>query len=93
MWSHRARIRLFDILKFYVDRNKTNKYSVALYRTINKELRLLIKQPDLGIKTGIDTVRGFIIGDYIFFYEVADERIIIHSLWDSRQNPDELKIK
>jgi len=53
----------------------------------------LIKQPDLGIKTEIESVRGLIIGDYILFYEVNETKIIVHTLWDCKQNPDELKIK
>jgi plasmid stabilization system protein ParE len=93
VWSPRARIKLYDILKFYTDRNKSKKYSERLYRTINKELRLLVKHPDLGIKTEIDSVRGLIIGDYIVYYEATEGRIIIHTLWDSRQNQDELTIK
>lgn len=93
VWSHRARIKLFDILRFYSERNKSRKYSEKLYQTINRELRLLVKQPDLGIKTEIDAVRGLIIGDYIVFYEVAKDKIIIHNIWDSRKNPDELIIK
>jgi len=63
VWSHRARIKLFDILKYYNERNKSNRYSEKLYQKFNKELRLLYKHPDLGIKTEIESVRGLIIGD------------------------------
>jgi hypothetical protein len=67
IWSHRARIRLFEILDFYVDRNKTNTYSKKLYSRIIKELKLLTKQPELGIRTEVESVRGLIFGDYIIF--------------------------
>jgi addiction module RelE/StbE family toxin len=93
VWSHRARIKLYEILKYYNDRNKSNRYSEKLYQRFNKELRLLYKHPDLGIKTEIESVRGLIIGDYILFYENTDEMIIVHTLWDNRQNSDSLKIK
>jgi hypothetical protein len=53
---------------------------------------LLKKHPDLGIKTEIEDVRGLIIGEYIIFYQTKDEMIIVHSVWDCRQNPEDLKI-
>jgi plasmid stabilization system protein ParE len=93
VWSHRARIKLYEILKYFSERNKNNRYSAKLYQKFNKELRLLTKQPDLGIKTEIESVRGLIIGDYIIFYEETEDMIVVHTLWDSRQNPDDLRIK
>lgn len=66
---------------------------LKLFQRFNKELRILIKQPEIGIKTDIDSVRGLIIEDYILFYEVDNEKIIVHTLWDCRQNPDNLRIK
>ncbi len=93
VWSNSAKIKLYDILKFFAERNKSKTYSEKLYKKLNKELSLLIKQPDLGIRTEIDFVRAFIIGDYILFYEVNEDVIIIHTLWDSRQNINDLKVK
>lgn len=93
VWSHRARIKLYEILKFYVDRNKSKTYSEILYNRFNKELKLLFKHPVLGKKTEIDTIRGLIIGDYIIYYEYTDDLIIVHTLWDCKQNPDNLKLK
>jgi plasmid stabilization system protein ParE len=92
VWSHRSRIRLFEILDFYVDRNKSNLYSKKLYSRIIKELALLAKQSELGVKTEVESVRGLIIGDYIIFYQAYDDMIVVHNIWDSRRNPEELKI-
>jgi len=93
IWSHRARIKLFIILEFYSERNKSNAYSKKLYAKFNKELSLLHKQPEIGIRTEIEAVRGLIIGEFILFYEVTKEMIIVHTLWDNRQNPADLKVK
>jgi plasmid stabilization system protein ParE len=93
VWSNRAKIRLYGILDFYIIRNKSKTYSNKLQRLINKEVRLLIKHPDLGLKTTEDTTRGLIIGDYIVYYEITEDKIIIHTIWDSRQNPDNKIIK
>ena len=68
-------------------------YPAKLYKSFNRELELLHTHPDLGIKTEIDNVRGLIVGNYIIFYEYTADKIIVHTLWDSRQNPEKLNIK
>ena len=93
VWSHRASIKLLMILEFYTERNKSKTYSKKLYTKFNKELSLLLKQPEIGIKTELEAVRGLIVDGFILFYEVKTEMIIVHTLWDSRQNPSDLRIK
>lgn len=93
IWSHRARIKLYSILEFYADRNKSKIYSAKLFTRFNKEIKLLAKHPNLGIKTEIESVRGLIVGEFIIYYEHQDNTIIIHTIWDSRQNPDKLTIR
>jgi plasmid stabilization system protein ParE len=85
--------RLYGILEFYIQRNKSKTYSIKLQRLINKEVKLLIKNPDLGLRTTEDSTRGLIIQDYIVYYELTHDKIIIHTIWDSRQNPDYKTIK
>ena len=93
IWSHRAKIKLSEILEFYFQRNRGKSYSIKLYHQIQKSLRLLQKQPNLGIRTDIEDIRSLIIGEFIIFYEITKDQIIIHTLWDCRQNPDDLVIK
>ena len=93
IWSHRAKIKRYQILQYYIDRNKSNTYSKKLNLRFNKELLLLIKYPDLGINTDIQGIRGLIIENFILFYEFDDKSIIVHYIWDSRQNPEKLAIK
>lgn len=93
IWSNKANIKLFEIMEFYAKRNGSKTYSLKLFQRFNKELKILIKQPELGIKTEIEFVRGLIIEDYILFYEFNNEKIIVHTIWDCRQNPDDLMIK
>ncbi len=37
VWSHRAKIKLFEILDFYTERNKSDTYSKKLYKKFKKE--------------------------------------------------------
>ncbi|MBI4648249.1 MAG: type II toxin-antitoxin system RelE/ParE family toxin [Bacteroidia bacterium] len=93
IWSHRAQIKLFEILEFYAKRNKSRTYSIKLYKRFTKSLNLLHKHPELGKKSEIEDVRGIIVGDYILFYEQTPKNIIVHTVWDCRQNPAKLTIK
>ena len=93
VWSNRAKIRLYAILDFYIVRNKNKVYSIKLQKLISKEVNLLLKQADLGLKTSEDTTRGLIIESYIVYYKISGDKIIIHTIWDSRQNPDNKIIK
>lgn len=93
IWSNKAKIKLFGILEFYTERNKSTTYSKKLYEKFSEELILLKKQPEIGIKTDFEGVRGLIIEEYILFYEIYPEMIVVHTVWDCRQNPDSLKIK
>ncbi|TCD10797.1 type II toxin-antitoxin system RelE/ParE family toxin [Pedobacter frigidisoli] len=92
IWSHKARIKLYAILEFYAQRNGNKKYSAILYKRFNKDIRLLIKNPHLGIQSSKANIRGLIVLDYIIFYESEDFRIIIHAIWPTNQNPDKLII-
>jgi plasmid stabilization system protein ParE len=93
IWSDNANKKLFEILEYYAQRNKSKRYSIKLYNRIRNELLLLAKQPEIGIKTEIEDVRGLIVDDYVLFYEFDRNTIIVHTLWDCRQNPEDLKIK
>lgn len=92
IWSHRARIKLFQILEFYAARNQSKAYSVELNAAIKKQLSQILKQPEIGIKSEIEFVRELVFDNFIIFYEVEPTQIIVHTIWDCRQNPEELNI-
>jgi plasmid stabilization system protein ParE len=93
VWSNRAIKRLYNILEFYDQRNKSKTYSKKLYQLLSKQVKILIKFPEIGLKTTEDTTRGLIIGDFIIYYQLTEDKIIIHTIWDCRQNPDSKIIK
>lgn len=93
IWSHSAKIRFSEILKFFAERNGNKKYSKKLFKKLNQEIKLLAIHPEIGINTEMDSIRGLITGDYIVYYEIEERSIIIYNIWDCRQNPENLKIK
>ena len=92
IWTINSEIQLREILEFFTKRNNSGAYSRKLYKKFKKELKIVTKNPELGIKTKLNQIRGLIIEDYILFYEILEDRIIILKVWDCRQNPDKLNI-
>ena len=93
IWSHRAKIKLFQILEFYAHRNNSKVYSLKLNKEIKKQLSHIQEQPEIGMKSEIESVRGLVFENFIIFYEIEPDKIIVHTLWDCRQNPSDLIIK
>jgi plasmid stabilization system protein ParE len=93
IWSTKAKVELFEILDFYYQRNGTKTFSEKLNVTFRKSVRLLAKYSDIGIPTDIPNVRNIIEGDYSIFYKIESDTLEILSIWDNRQNPDQLNIK
>jgi len=94
IWSHRAKIRLFEILDFYTTRNQSSAYSKKLFKKFRKELNILTKQPNIGHKTDDESVRGLVVyGKFILYYSATNDSIILHTIWDCRQNPGDLTLR
>ena len=93
VWSDRAQKRLYGILEFYIQRNKSNTYSQKLHKLLIKEIKILLKHPDIGLKTTEETIRELIIDNFIVYYQMTGDKIIIHTIWDCRQDPDSKIIK
>ncbi len=92
VWTKNAEIQLQEILEFFTERNKSGQYSLRLFKEIKEKLKSAAQRPDLGIKTKLEQIRGLIIGDYILFYEILEDKILVLKVWDCRQNPDKLDI-
>jgi plasmid stabilization system protein ParE len=63
-WSIEARLDLIDILEFYIKRNYSALYSKKLNSKINKSIKLIAKNPFIGLNSQFESVRAFITGDY-----------------------------
>jgi len=92
-WSIAAKLDLFDILAFYIERTGSVSYSKKLNSKINKNINLLVRNPNLVTQTDYDSVRVLITGDYQIVYEKFDQLILIIMVWDCRRNPEDKRIK
>lgn len=91
VWSTTAKLQLKAIFEYFNFRNKSKLYSLKLNTLIQTELKILVLQPKIGKKTDSINVRGLLIENYYFFYEINETDIIILCVWDTRQNPERLK--
>lgn len=91
-WSTDAKSDLFSILDFYIQRNKNSTYSKKLNADIKKSIKLISRNPFIGIKTDFETVRALITGNYQIIYEIFDQLVLIIMIWDCRRNPDDKRI-
>lgn len=53
VWSIEARLDLIDILEYYIERNKSAAYSKKLNSRINNSIKLISRNPMIGLQTGI----------------------------------------
>jgi plasmid stabilization system protein ParE len=87
-WSIEARSDLIDILEFYIARNASGIYSKKLSAKIIKSINRISKNPLIGLKTHIESVRVLITGDYQIIYEIVDNVILITMIWDCWRGPE-----
>lgn len=92
IWTDRADKTFTKVLEFYIERNGSKTYSRKLNREIQTLLTVLSKQAHLGTKTEKQRCRVFIRGNYKIFYEVDETHLIVHMIWDCRQNPESFKL-
>lgn len=93
VWSPRAQIERKEILDFWFKRNKSKSYPRKLNLLFKEAINLIIDYPEIGKPTDLDYVRAKIIRDYIMFYESNEDELFILSIWDTRQNPENLEFK
>lgn len=91
VWSQKAQKDRRRILKYWKGRNKSNVYSIKLAQLFKDSVKIISEFPQIGKLTDDINVRIKIVKDYYILYEETNTQIHILTLWDSRQNPEELK--
>jgi plasmid stabilization system protein ParE len=90
IWSLRAQRDRKEILVYWAERNKSLIYSKKLDRLFRKAINILKRYPKIGKLTDDNQVRIKVVKEYFILYEEIEEHLLILSIWDSRQNPEEL---
>ena len=91
IWSLFAQKDKKEILRYWWERNKSNRYSQKLNQLFQEAIQLLRKHPYIGRPTDDDSVRIKIVKEYLLIYEVTENSINILSIWDGRQDTAKLE--
>ena len=90
-WTKQALKDRFQILSYWIRRNRSNSYSFKLNDLFVANVQLLAKYPKIGKKTIKPDVRIKVVKNYLLVYKVLNDRIVVLRVWDSRQNPESLR--
>lgn len=88
IWSKLALQDRYNILDYWIKRNKSASYSKKLNQIFIDTADLISKHPRIGKQTELVGIRYKIVRDYLFTYRETIERIEILTIWDSRQDPE-----
>jgi len=88
VWTRKARLDRFAILKYWQKRNKSKTYSKKLNKLFVQSALIISKYPEIGKRTDIENVRAKIIKEYLLFYEIAGQEIIVLTIIDGRRDPN-----
>ncbi|SEM47566.1 type II toxin-antitoxin system RelE/ParE family toxin [Chryseobacterium taichungense] len=93
IWTNKAKKELVEILKYWIERNKSNVFSIKLNNLISEQLKLISEFPESGKRTDIPNVSLKIIHKYLLYYEMDNDTIYILTIRHGSKNPETLKLK
>ena len=93
VWTLKAQEDRIKIFTYWNDHNKSTTYSKKLDRLFKESLKLICRRPFVGKKTDKNNVRAKIVRDYMIFYEITDNHIVVLTIWGCSQDPEKSKYK
>lgn len=82
IWSRTAKKKLYAILESPIRRTNSKTFSIELYKSVAKELKLLQKYQEKGLQTSEKSIRGLFISNCLFLFEISGDTVIIHTVSD-----------
>lgn len=91
IWVETAQKERIEIFKYWNNRNGSFIFSKKLNELIKESLKLISNHPMIGKRSDKENIRVKVLRDYLIIYEISVNKIIVLSIWDCRQNPEDLK--
>jgi addiction module RelE/StbE family toxin len=91
VWTAPAEKDRKEILAYWKKRNGTANYSVKLLDRFNAALAKILDHPFIGRPADISGVRVLPVAEYLIFYEVVADAIVVQHIWDARRDMRKLK--
>lgn len=68
VWTQKANLERKAILEYWIERNKSKKFSIKLNKLIISTIKQIAETSGIGRKTDLENVRVKIIRDDFLFY-------------------------
>jgi len=91
-WTNKASKERLNILEYWLEKTGNNKYSSRIDIKLRETIRNIQDNNYLGKQTDYKNTRVTVVGHYLLFYRITSDVIEIVTIFDSRQNPDKLKV-
>ena len=87
IWKRKANLQILQTLS-YLAENFSKKTVDNFLNKLEEKLESLSKFPERGQRTRFKTIRRLRINRYTsVFYRIQGSHIVIHFVWDNRQDP------
>lgn len=90
VWTQTAARQRRSILEYWVNRNKSNTYSIKLLSLSNEKAKVIAQSPKLFRLSDFPDTRMAAMGHFSIFYKFNSKEVIITAFWDNRQDPKKL---
>ncbi|AGC76513.1 ParE-like toxin of type II ParDE toxin-antitoxin system [Nonlabens dokdonensis] len=90
IWTKTADLQFVGVLEYWVNRNKSNTYSLKLLELVKDRTSQIALTPYIYKSTDFKDYRVSILGNYSIYYKITDSQITITAFWDNRQDPKKL---
>jgi toxin YoeB len=90
-WLQDADLDMFEIMRYYTQKNKSKTYSTKLYREIKEELETLDFSIALPQKTSVENLFYFTHNHISVFFSFQNNTIFVKIVIDDRRDPKSIK--
>ena len=80
---------LEDILIFFDERNRSDKFSKKIVKMIRKQIKLAASMPEIGRMTDFPGVRILFVERFGIVYQIRDDVLLIIDIYSCQTNSDD----
>ncbi|MBK8388337.1 MAG: type II toxin-antitoxin system RelE/ParE family toxin [Saprospiraceae bacterium] len=91
IWSKKAKEDKTEILRYWLNRNKSNVYPKKLNDLIKEAILWIVENPFVRRNTDYEGVYVKQVRDYFILFEETESTIYILTIWDTRQDPKKIE--
>ena len=92
-WTEKANFERKEILQYWINRNKSKRYSIKLNKLFVETIKKTAENPLIGRKTDFnENIRVKIVRDYFLFYKFDDKQLKVLSIWDGNRDDNKLEV-